>query len=117
MRFKSLKYRGKEHTEHAVIERKIIDSGNAWLLDCEVEEVELEIFKNRLSWNTGRFYNGVWVDGDWKDGDWFHGLWMNGRWHEGHWRSGTWNDGIWEDGQFDGGAVVRGIFKNRRRSE
>lgn len=115
MRFKSLKYRGKDIEDQPTIERSLINTGNAWLLDCEIEEAELEIFKNKLKWKSGRFYNGVWVEGDWMDGDWFHGLWLNGHWFEGHWRNGTWTDGIWENGQYDGGPVVRGIFKNTRR--
>jgi len=115
MRFKSLKYRGKELTERLAIERALIDSGNAWLLDCETEDAELEIFKGRLKWLSGQFFCGIWMDGEWQKGEWFHGIWMNGRWLDGHWKGGTWTDGIWENGQFDGGTVIRGIFKNTYR--
>jgi hypothetical protein len=115
MRFKNLKYKNRNLTENKSIERVLIETGYAWLLDCEIEEANLEISKGRLKWLDGIFYTGIWVEGEWHKGEWFYGQWLNGRWLEGIWYNGIWTDGIWEDGEFHGGEVIRGIFKNTRR--
>jgi hypothetical protein len=81
MRFKKLVANGKAVPQH-MIERSLEDQGFAWLVDCELEDADVEIVRNTLIWKSGNFYTGSWRYGIWKSGD-FHGRWENGIFESG----------------------------------
>ncbi len=90
-RFLELKYNNKVITNSKQIEEFLYHSPFTWLLECEVDDVKLEIDNNILYWKSGIFY-------------WGH--WQWGVFDGGEFRSGTWYGGILRNG------VFYGIFKN-----
>jgi hypothetical protein len=81
MRFKSLKVADKAIPQQR-IEQTLASLGFGWLLDCEVEDAEIEVTHNTIIWNSGTLYTGSWHYGIWKSGD-FHGRWQNGIFESG----------------------------------
>jgi len=86
-------------TENAVItntkpiEKFLASTSFDWLLNCELDNVELEIKDNILYWKKGVMY---W--GDWKWGVWESGEFRSGTWHGGILLGGTvkakWLNGV-----------------------
>lgn len=94
-RFLELKTESKTYTSNKEIELYLINSDFYWLLECELDNVKIEIIDNILYWNNGIFYYG----------DWKWGIWKNGEF-----RFGTWNGGIFYNGTFKG-YWIRGVEK------
>jgi hypothetical protein len=81
MRFKSLKV-GDRPIPQRRIEQTLTDLGLGWLLDCEVEDADVQVVNKTVIWNSGTLYTGTWHYGVWKSGD-FHGRWENGIFESG----------------------------------
>ena len=101
IRFSSLIVDNKKYTFSLDIERYLVTTEYNWLLECEVENVNIEIKDNILIWKSGIFYWGTWYWGIWKSGEF---------------RSGIWNGGVFYDGIFNGdwlkGRRLGGEFKS-----
>lgn len=110
-RYKELKYNKKTYTEQWKIDEILLKEGFQWFLDCEVEEVRLEISHNTLIFNSGTFFNGTWKYGVFRDGVWKYGVWENGVWYNGKWFNGAFKDGIIFDGKFFHGKMEKGEIK------
>jgi hypothetical protein len=110
-RYKELKYQDKTYTESSKIEEILIKCKFDWFLDCEVENVRLEIMKNTLVFNAGVFFNGTWVYGVFRDGQWKYGTWEGGVWYNGTWYNGIFKNGIIFDGRFIGGKIEGGEIR------
>jgi hypothetical protein len=110
-RYKELKYDKKTFTEQWKIDEILVKKGFQWFLDCEVEDVRIEILKETLIMNSGTFFNGTWVYGAWRDGVWKYGTWMNGVWFNGRWLNGYFLDGIIKRGQFLNGRMEKGTVE------
>ena len=93
-RYKELIFGDKTFTETHLIDQKLLENGFDWFLDCEVENVSLEIKKKTLVFNSGVFFNGTWVYGVFQDGQWKYGTWEGGVWYNGTWYNGIFKNGI-----------------------
>jgi thioredoxin 1 len=116
-RYKELLYESKTYTENSKIDEILIKNKFNWFLDCEVENVRIEIFKNHLIFNSGVFFNGTWVygvfrNGQWKSGTWQGGVWYNGTWYHGIYESGLIFGGRFLGGTIEGGEIRGGEFYN-----
>lgn len=100
-RFNTLNIDNKIINESKLIELTLIDTPFFWLLECEVENVNIEIKDNILTWNSGIFYWGHWQWGIWKNGEFKSGYWNGGIHYDGLF-NGTWKKGVWKGGQFKG---------------
>ena len=114
-RYKELKFEDKTYTEPYKIDEILVKNKFEWFLDCEVENVRIEILKNTLVFNSGVFFNGTWVygvfrDGQWKYGTWEGGVWYNGTWENGIFKNGIIFDGRFKAGKFEGGEIRGGEF-------
>jgi hypothetical protein len=85
MRYKKLKYGGKEITNSKQIDNVLYKEELHWLIDCEIENADIEIEKKTLIWNSGNFITGNWLYGIFKDGT-FHGTFENGIFENGNMR-------------------------------
>ena len=110
-RYKELKYNKKTFTEQWKIDEILIKEGFQWFLDCEVEDVRIEILKQTLVFNSGTFFNGTWVFGAWRGGTWKYGTWLDGVWFNGRWLNGVFKDGIIKDGKFLNGKMEKGTIE------
>jgi len=110
-RYKELKYNQKILTEQYKIDDILIKEGFQWFLDCEIEDVRIEISNKILIFNSGTFFNGNWVYGVFRDGVWKYGVWENGVWYNGKWFNGVFKSGIIYDGRFHHGEIVSGEIK------
>lgn len=110
-RYKELKINDKLITEQSEIDRLLIKHKFEWFLDCEVENVRLEITKNTLVFNAGVFFNGTWVYGVFRDGQWKYGTWEGGVWYNGTWYNGIFKNGIIFNGRFIGGTIEGGEIR------
>jgi hypothetical protein len=104
-RYKELKYQDKIYTETAKIEEILIKCKFDWFLDCEVENVRLEITKNTLVFNAGVFRDGQWKYGTWEGGVWYNGTWYNGIFKNGIIFGGRFIGGKIEGGEIRGGEI------------
>jgi len=116
-RYKELKYNNKVFTEQSEIKEILFKEGFQWFLDCEMEDVRIEISKKHLIFNSGTFFNGTWKygvfrDGVWKYGTWEGGVWWNGKWYDGIWKSGHIYDGKFYHGKIESGKIFGGEFYN-----
>jgi hypothetical protein len=116
-RYKELRYNSKTYTEQYKINQILLEEGFQWFLDCEVEEVRIEIRNKTLIFNSGTFFNGTWKygvfrDGVWKYGIWEGGVWYNGKWFNGIFQSGIIFDGDFQHGKIEGGEIKGGEFNN-----
>ncbi len=114
-RYKELKFEDTTYTETYKINEILVKNGFEWFLDCEVENVRLEITKNTLVFNSGVFFNGNWEygvfrDGQWKYGTWNGGVWYNGTWYNGIYKNGLIFGGRFLNGQIEGGEIRGGDF-------
>lgn len=80
-------FEGVEFTTPNYIYQKLSESEHNWILDCEIDNVILEIKNNILIFKSGIFYWGYWKWGIFENGDF---------------RSGIWKGGIFKDGTFNG---------------
>lgn len=92
MRYSELKYNNKIYTNLNEINNILIKEKFFWLIDSEIEDVEIEIKNKTLIWNKGNFYTGDWYYGIFKNGN-FYGVWENGVWENGNF-FGKWISGI-----------------------
>jgi len=104
-RYKELKYNRKTYTEQYKIDEILLKEGFQWFLDCEVEDVRLEISHRTLIFNSGTFFNGTWKYGVFRDGVWKYGIWEGGVWYNGKWYNGAFQSGIIYDGKFFHGKI------------
>ena len=116
-RYKELKYNKKVFTEQWEIKEILFKEGFQWFLDCEMEDVRIEITKSHLIFNSGTFFNGTWKygvfrDGVWKYGTWEGGVWYNGKWYDGVFKSGYIYDGKFHHGKIESGKIFGGEFYN-----
>lgn len=110
-RYKELKYNHKVFSEQYKIDEILIKEGFQWFLDCEVEEVRLEISHKTLIFNSGTFFNGNWKYGVFRDGVWKYGTWEDGVWYNGKWYNGIFKSGLIFDGKFFHGKIEDGEIK------
>ena len=104
-RYKELRYNRKTYTEQYKIDEILLKEGFQWFLDCEVEDVRLEISHRTLIFNSGTFFNGTWKYGVFRDGVWKYGIWEGGVWYNGKWYNGAFQSGIIYDGKFFHGKI------------
>lgn len=98
-RFSELKIDDKIITNSREIEIILSSSDFYWLLDCELDNVKLEIIDNLLYWNNGIFYYGNWIWGIWKGGEFRGGIFEGGIFYDGIF-NGEWKNGVKKGGQF-----------------
>ncbi len=116
-RYKELKFDGNIYTEQYKIDEILINKDFSWFLDCEVENVRLEISydsKNMMDvliLNSGVFFNGTWIYGVFRNGEWKSGIWEYGVWYNGIWRTGLFKDGLIFNGSFFGGKILNGTIR------
>ena len=111
-RFEELKVDNKIISNSKPIENWLLNSEYHWLLDCEVDNVKLEIKDNILYWKSGILYWGkwkwgVWESGEFRSGDWYGGIFMNGIF------KGKWHNGVFKHGEFKG-EKLGGSFPNEK---
>lgn len=98
-RFLKLKCDNIVLTTNKEIEQYLANSDFYWLLECEVDNVDIEINTklNVLIWNNGIFYWGDWQWGHFKNGEF---------------KSGNWHGGIYsaDENKFKGNWI-RGVKK------
>lgn len=104
-RFLSLIIDGQTIDQSKMIEKYLYNSIFYWLLECEVENVNIEIKDNILTWIDGIFYYGNWKWGIWKDGEFRSGNWIGGIFYCGIFK-GIWNRGVWKGGEFKGKDIT-----------
>ncbi len=85
MRYKQLKYGDKTITNIRKIDSVLMEEGLRWLIDCEIEDADIEIKNKTLIWNSGKFITGNWEYGIFKDGT-FYGTFKNGIFENGNMR-------------------------------
>lgn len=110
-RYKELLYGDKTYTETYKINEILAKNGFEWFLDCEVENVRLEITKNTLVFNSGVFFNGNWEYGVFRDGQWKYGTWNGGVWYNGTWYNGIYKNGLIFNGRFLNGKIEGGEIR------
>lgn len=110
-RYKELVYEDKTYTEPYKINEILVKNKFEWFLDCEVENVRIEILKNTLVFNSGVFFNGTWVYGVFRDGQWKYGTWEGGVWYNGTWENGIFKNGLIFGGEFGGGKIEGGEIR------
>jgi hypothetical protein len=96
MRFKELIIGDKRITDQKRILEILDKGGFNWLIDSEIEDVQIEIKKETIIWHSGNFYSGTWQYGIFKSGNFY----------------GKFENGIFEGGNFEGiGVSGIGITK------
>lgn len=110
-RYKELKYSKKIYTEQYKIDEILLKEGFGWFLDCEVEDVRIEISNKHLIFNSGTYFNGTWKYGVFRDGVWKYGVWEGGVWYNGKWFNGVFQSGIIFNGKFFHGKIESGEIK------
>lgn len=82
MRFRKLTVgEGRTVPQH-MVDQTLSELGFGWLLDCEVEDADVQVVNKTIVWRSGNLYTGSWHYGIWKSGD-FHGRWENGIFESG----------------------------------
>jgi len=82
MRYAGLYYKNNRIIDNHIIDDILQKEGLSWLLDCELENAEIEIKNATIIWKSGTLYSGRWHYGIWENGT-FHGIWENGIWVNG----------------------------------
>lgn len=90
-------------TSSKLIEQYLYTSDFYWLLECELDDVRIEIKDNILYWKSGIFYWGVW----------YWGVFESGEFRSGIWKGGIFLDGIFK-GTFENGVFKKGTFKGKK---
>jgi len=109
-RFLELKINDKTLITSKAIEHELYNSQFYWLLECELDNVKIEINDNILYWNSGILYWGVWQWGVFKNGEFRSGDWLGGIFLDGTFK-GTWHNGVFKNGIFKG-QKIKGSFPN-----
>jgi hypothetical protein len=109
-RFLELKINDKIYNTNKAIEQELYHSEFYWLLECEVDNVKIEIKDSIIYWKTGIFYWGVWhwgvfENGEFLSGDWLGGIFLNGVF------KGVFKNGVFKNGTFKG-KKIKGEFPN-----
>lgn len=86
------------------IEQWLYTSPFAWLLECELDGVKIQIKDNILNWNSGLLYWGLWKWGVWHNGEFRSGTWLGGIFLNGIFK-GKWMNGVFKKGKFDGEKI------------
>ena len=110
-RFLVLNIDGKVINQSKLIENALVDTPFFWLLECELESVNIEIKDGILTWINGIFYWGHWQWGIWKNGEFRSGEWIGGVHYDGMFK-GIWKRGVWKGGQFKGTDLTNSIVKS-----
>jgi hypothetical protein len=110
-RYKELKFNDKIYTEPYKIDEILVKNKFEWFLDCEVENVRIEITKDTLVFNSGVFFNGTWVYGVFRDGQWKYGTWEGGVWYNGTFYNGIFKNGLIFNGRFINGKIEGGEIR------
>lgn len=97
-------------TSSKLIEQYLYTSDFYWLLDCELDDVSIEIKNNILFWKSGIFYWGVWYWGVFESGEFRSGLWKGGIFLNGIFKA-VWENGVFKNGTFKG-KKIKGEFPN-----
>lgn len=100
-RFKELSIDGIVYKGTKEIERQLTKTKYNWLLECELENVIIEIQNDILIWKSGIMYWGCWQWGIWKSGDFRSGNWQGGIFYDGDFKA-DWERGVWKGGIFKG---------------
>lgn len=98
-RFSELKIKNKIITNSKEIEIFLSNTDHFWLLDCELDNVKLEIIDDIIYWNNGIFYYGDWKWGVWNNGEFRGGRWFGGIFYNGVF-NGEWINGVKKGGEF-----------------
>jgi hypothetical protein len=106
LRYKELKYEGKNYTQKYQIDEILLSKGFNWFLDCEMENMRIEIMKDTLIINGGIFYNGVFEYGVIRDIEWRNGTFQNGVIYNGTFKRIKVEKGIIFDGVFIRGDIL-----------
>lgn len=110
-RYKELFYQGKTYTKKYQIDEILIENNLNWFLDCEIENVRLEILKETLIINAGIFYNGIFEYGVIRDVDWRNGVFQNGVIYNGIFKKIKVEKGIIFNGTFLNGDILFGDIR------
>ncbi len=102
-RFVSLKVEDSTYHTSKAIEQYLYTSDFYWLLDCEVDDVKIEI-KDNILYFSGIFYWGVWKFGVFRSGEFRSGIWQGGIFLDGLFK-GTFENGVWKGGIFKGKKI------------
>jgi hypothetical protein len=107
-RFLELKINNNTLTSNKEIENYLYSTEFYWLLDCELDNVKLEIKDNILYWLSGTLYWGNWkwgvfLNGEFLSGNWYGGIFLNGLF------KATWHNGVFKGGTFKG-EKIKGQF-------
>ncbi len=92
------------------IERKLLHTPYYWLLECELENVTINIINNILIWVSGILYWGDWKWGIWKNGEFRSGDWNGGVFLNGTFK-GVWKKGKWTNGTFKGKNLTNSVIE------
>lgn len=110
-RFLQLSINGEVIKGTQAIQKALLTTPYYWLLECELENVEIEIDNGILIWVSGIMYWGDWKWGVWKSGDFRSGTWNGGIFCNGTFK-GDWIRGMWKKGTFKGNDLSGKINKN-----
>ena len=111
MRYKEFKEEGKLITEDFKINEVLAKHKMHWVLNAELEDARLGIFKNTLVFNSGTWYNGIFEYGVFRNGHWKFGEFVNGVWYNGIWYNGLFKSGLIFEGKFLLGQILSGEVK------
>jgi hypothetical protein len=107
VKYKELKFEGKSYVNKYEINEILIENNLNWFIDCEVENIRIEILKNTLIINAGIFYNGVFEYGVIRDVDWRGGIFMNGVIYNGVFKKIKIENALIFDGTFLKGEIIK----------
>lgn len=115
-RYVELKIGNKKYTESYLINDILIKNKFNWIIDAEIENARIELYKDSgdkltLIWNAGTWITGTWEFGVFRAGEWRYGTWNNGVWYNGVWKNGTFNTGIIFGGKFLNGKIEAGDIR------
>ena len=92
------------------IESWLYQSNFYWILECELDNVNLKIKDDILFWKSGTLYWGNWIWGVWENGDFRSGDWKGGIFKSGTFK-GNWHLGVWKGESFKGNDLTGKINK------
>ena len=110
-RYKELKFDGSVYTKRYEIDEILIDQNCGWFIDCEVENMRLEITKDTLVINSGIWYNGTFVYGVIRDIEFRNGRFENGVIYNGVFKKIIIEKCIIFNGTFLSGEILDGDIR------
>lgn len=87
------------------IEKWLYTSPYFWLLECELDNVKIEIKDGILYWKSGTLYWGRWIWGVFESGEFRSGIWEGGIFKNGLFKA-KWLNGVFKGGTFKGEKVA-----------